>query len=158
MEFRHGQARSIARSGRWHWDVSDVAFLPREQIQKLEQPQGWASSLESSSYERKLSGGCWMRTRSYRSSTADSKSSDRLPHEAPCPRWKRLSAGSASRSIARSVEEDPSLLESPHRPLRSADEVVGEADRFREPIPGGAGKDDPLRAAQVNRLLADLVQ
>ena len=42
------------------------------------------------------------------------------------------------------MEEDPSLLASPHRPLRSAHDVVGEAGRFREPIPDGAGKDDLL--------------
>jgi len=35
------------------------------------------------------------------------------------------------------VEEDPHPLESPDRPLRSADELVGEAGRFREPIEAG---------------------
>jgi len=60
--------------------------------------------------------------------------------------------GSASGPIARSVEEDPTLLESPHRPLRSADEFVGEAGRLREPIPDGAGKDDPLRGVQVDQV------
>ena len=38
--------------------------------------------------------------------------------------------------------------ESPHRPLRSADELVGEAGRFREPIADGAGEDDVLRFAR----------
>ena len=57
-----------------------------------------------------------------------------------------------SRSPEYAVEEYPSLLESPHRPLRSAHELVGEAGRFREPIPDGAGKDDLLRAAQVDQV------
>ena len=48
------------------------------------------------------------------------------------------------------VEEHRSPLESPDRRLRSADELVGEAGRFREPIPDGAGKDDLLRGAQVD--------
>jgi len=60
---------------------------------------------------------------------------------------RRRTAGSASRPIARSVAEDPHLLESPHRSLRSADELVGEAGRFREQITDGAGKDDLLRGA-----------
>ena len=47
------------------------------------------------------------------------------------------------------AEADPSLLESPHRPLRSADELVGEAVRFREPLMDGAGKGDLLRVAQI---------
>jgi hypothetical protein len=50
------------------------------------------------------------------------------------------------------VEDDPSLFESPHRPLSSADELVGEAGRFREPIADGAGKDDLLRGAQVDQV------
>lgn len=58
----------------------------------------------------------------------------------------------AFQPIARSVGEYPSRLESPHRPLRSADELVGEAGRFREPIPDGAGKDDLLRGAQVDQV------
>jgi len=43
-------------------------------------------------------------------------------------------------------EEDPYQLESPHRPLRSADELVGEAARFRESITSstaGAGAAIP---------------
>ena len=40
--------------------------------------------------------------------------------------------------------ENIPLLESSDRPLRSADELVGEAGRFREPIPDGVGKDDLL--------------
>jgi hypothetical protein len=71
--------------------------------------------------------------------------------------WAKLgeggtTAGSASRPIARVVEEDPSLLESPHRPLRSADELVGETGRFRETIPEGAGGDDLLRGAQGDQV------
>jgi hypothetical protein len=50
------------------------------------------------------------------------------------------------------VDEDPYRLESPHRPLRSADELAGEAGRFREPITDGAGKDDPLRGAPVDQV------
>ncbi len=57
---------------------------------------------------------------------------------------KRRTARSASRPIACSVEEDPDLLESPHRPLRRGDALVDEAGRFRETIPDGAGKDDLL--------------
>ena len=44
----------------------------------------------------------------------------------------------------KSVLEHPSPLESPDRRLRSADELVGEAGRFLEPIADGAGKDDLL--------------
>jgi hypothetical protein len=44
------------------------------------------------------------------------------------------------------------LLESPHRPLRSADELIGEAGWFREPIRDGAAKDDLLRGAQVDQV------
>jgi hypothetical protein len=50
------------------------------------------------------------------------------------------------------VEEDPSLLESLHRPLRSADELIGEAGRLWEPIPDGAGNDNLLRSAQVDQV------
>ena len=45
------------------------------------------------------------------------------------------------------------MLESLHRPLRSADELVGEAGRFREPITDSAGKDDPLCGAQVDQVI-----
>lgn len=50
------------------------------------------------------------------------------------------------------MEEDPSLLKSSYRPLCSADELVGEAGRFRETMPDGAGKDDPPCAAQVDQV------
>jgi hypothetical protein len=53
------------------------------------------------------------------------------------------------------VQEDPSLLESPYRRLRRADEVVGEAGRFREPIPDGAGKDPASRKATQGWHAAD---
>ena len=57
------------------------------------------------------------------------------------------------------MEADPSLLESPHRPRRSADELVGEAARFREPIPEGTRllrRDGPpvRRTRNVHRGLA----
>ncbi len=64
-----------------------------------------------------------------------------------------VAAGSSGRRdrlpgrSARSVQGNPSLLQSPHRPLRSADELVGEAGRFREPMTDGAGKDPPSRKA-----------
>jgi hypothetical protein len=48
--------------------------------------------------------------------------------------------------------EKPYLLESSHRPLCSANELVGEAGRFRETITDGAGKDDLLRSAQIDQV------
>ena len=48
-----------------------------------------------------------------------------------------------------SPEEHPYLIESPHRPLRPDDELVGEAGRFPEPVTDGAGKDPAwLKASQ----------
>jgi len=61
-----------------------------------------------------------------------------------------------SRSLRRGTRScfgsSPPLLESPTRPLHSADELVGEAGRFREPISDGAGRDNPLRGVQVDQV------
>jgi len=106
-------------------------------------------------FARRQSGDCLSSYSASRALHAESVGPTGRPCSSARRRCrKRQTAGSVARPFARSVEEDLSLLESPHRPFRSADELVSLASRFRESTPDGAGKDPTaLGASQGWHLL-----